>query len=185
MNLGRVVDRGEASHLDLALLEERVQRYPGLRRRGETGAAQAGEDLARGNVGPDIGLEHFGAHALRAHELPVACHVQLAVGSAQGGNHFVALQLAHQALVAGDQLGLGGGGGQHAIAHQALQRRIAGGRRIQQLGIQRGHLLAQALHFLLVRGVPLALENLAPVDLGHRFALFLEAVVTLQPEQHE
>jgi hypothetical protein len=47
-----------------------------------------------------------------------------------------------------------GGGGQHAVAHHFLERRVAGFGGVEQLGVDGGHLLAHAFDFVLVRGVP-------------------------------
>jgi len=60
-----------------------------------------------------------------------------------------------------------GCGQQHALAHQRIERLGTGLGRIEQLGVDVRHLLAHALHLLLVAGIPLGLGDGLARHLGH------------------
>ncbi len=74
---------------------------------------------------------------------------------------------------------------QYTFAHHALQRGVARLIAVQQLGIDRGHGLAQALRLGLVCLIPLDLGDVLPIHRGHRFTAVVEVGEALDAEQHK
>ena len=142
--------------------------------------------LALRHVLTHAGLEHFRAHALCLQQRLVGVDVEAAVRLLQRGQLRNRQQFALQSLVARHQVQLVGRRDEHAIAHQAVEHLLLHLRRVEELGVDAGHLAAHALDLLALRGVPLGLRDVVAIDLGHRGVLAAgEAAVTLDTEEHE
>ncbi len=183
-DLGGEVLGVETGDLDLAALVERVQREARRLLASERGAQHAAHHLAEGEFAAYVGFEALGREALRAHQCAIGLCVQRAIGALERGDGGNALQRAGQLGVARDQVHLDGGGLHHAVAHQALQRGVAGAGRIQQPGIDRGRLRADAVGFHPVRVVPVILGDVMAIHARHHGALAGE-VVPVDAHEHK
>ena len=75
---------------------------------------------------------------------------------------------------------------QYTVANHTVKRFGSSRWRVKDFGVDGGHLLPDALHLLLVRGVPLGLLDGVAIDHGHiAVATLVEPRVALDPEDHK
>ncbi|MNU96781.1 hypothetical protein D3C71_868310 [compost metagenome] len=183
-NLGREICRLEAHHLDFSLLIERVQRELDLGIGTEGGPHHTTDDLVDRQIAAHIGLEAFRRQTLRTHQGPIGFCVQRTVSALEPCNGGNLLQAACQPRITRHQVHFLGGSCQHAVAHQALQRGVAGLWRVKKLGIDRGRLRTHAVGLHAMGIVPVSLVDLVAIDARHHWALFRE-VVAVNAYQHK
>ena len=107
-------------------------------------------------------------------------------GSRSWANCGIVLEQRPHPLVGRREMELVGGGGEHALADQGVERHAAHLRRLEHLGIDARHLPARPLDPLAQGVVELHLADLAAVDRGHRLpGRRRHAAVALDAEEHE
>ncbi len=181
-HLGQIVLGVEALHLDLALLVHRVERRRG--RRGRRGG-RAGDALQH-LPGRDVLAQPLREHLRRHPEGRQDGRIDEAVGIAQLRELRVVLEQRAHPLVGRREVELVGRGGEDALADQGVERHAPHLRRLEQLGIDSGHLPARPLDPLAQGVVELDLADLVAVDRGHRLLVAaLHAAVALDAEEHE
>jgi hypothetical protein len=163
LHLAQVGGAVEALNLDLALLQQGVQRHGGDLLRCHHAARHPAEHLLHAEFGAQLGREHLRAHALGGQDVAVDAAVRVA----QAGELRVGHEQALQPLVGREQVACAGLGQQHALAHDRLEGLPTHFRRVQQRHVHPGHLLAHAVDAALMRQIPLGLRDLEPVDLRH------------------
>ncbi len=154
----------EALQLQLAALEQRAQRRARRLRGQHAGGRDAAQHLLQPQVLPQPGLELLDAQALGQQQVTV----DAAVGQAQEGQLRVFQEAAPQPLVGGRQHQALRSLAQHLLAHELVERLALELGAVEQPRIDAGRLAADLVDAVLVRGVPLALRDLARADRGHR-----------------
>ena len=161
IDLGEVVLRIELRQLDLALLQEGIERRIGNRLRRDGTAGHALEDLSHRKIAAQALGKRLRAHALCRKDVLV----DRAVRVAQEGKLRVIEKQALQALVGRDQIELVGSSAHHLFAHQGLERLPLHCRRVEQLDVDVRRLRADAFDLVAMCSVQFGLGDGPP---GHR-----------------
>ena len=181
-DLGQIVLGIEAKHLHFTLLVHRVERSRRCRGRRKRRSGEAVQHLAYRDVLTQSLGKPFRRHAERGNH----GRVRKAVGISKLRELRVALEQTSDAIVGGHEVQLVGGGVQHALADQRLEGKAAHVGRVEQLGIESGHLPARPLDAIAQGVVELDLGDDLPADLGHRLLVVAgKAAVALDAEEHE